>query len=222
MLLTSLVASTALASCGFHLRGQSEYSFRSIYVNAPGQPVFASELRRLLAGSGTASVVDAPKDAQVIVDVTLIADDKQVLSLSPGGRAQEYALAKAIQFRVRDPEGREWLKPDEIVIRRTYTYDDSQRLAREIQEQRLLREMQADALQQIVRRLQAARHGSGPRRAPGSIVLAKLPRRRGGLRQRNSSARAQDGPLDRIAGHPGRRAIRARPQPDRSRGQHRR
>ena len=157
MLLTSLVASTALASCGFHLRGQSEYSFRSIYVNAPGQPVFASELRRLLAGSGTASVVDAPKDAQVIVDVTLIADDKQVLSLSPGGRAQEYALAKAIQFRVRDPEGREWLKPDEIVIRRTYTYDDSQRLAREIQEQRLLREMQADALQQIVRRLQAAR-----------------------------------------------------------------
>ena len=157
MLLTSLVASTALASCGFHLRGQSEYSFRSIYVNAPGQPVFASELRRLLAGSGTASVVDAPKDAQVIVDVTLIADDKQVMSLSPGGRAQEYALAKAIQFRVRDPEGREWLKPDEIVIRRTYTYDDSQRLAREIQEQRLLREMQADALQQIVRRLQAAR-----------------------------------------------------------------
>ena len=157
MLLTSLVASTALASCGFHLRGQSEYSFRSIYVNAPGQPVFASELRRLLAGSGTASVVDAPKDAQVIVDVTLIADDKQVLSLSPGGRAQEYALAKAIQFRVRDPEGREWLKPDEIVIRRTYTYDDSQRLAREIQEQRLLREMQADALQQIVRRLRAAR-----------------------------------------------------------------
>jgi LPS-assembly lipoprotein len=152
-----VAACALLASCGFQLRGQSEYSFRSVYVNAPGQPAFANELRRLLAGSGTASVVEAPKDAQVIVDVTLIADDKQVLSLSPGGRAQEYALAKAIHFRVRDPEGREWLKPDEIVVRRTYTYDDSQRLAREIQEQRLLREMQADAVQQIVRRLQAAR-----------------------------------------------------------------
>jgi LPS-assembly lipoprotein len=155
--LASLVACVSLTSCGFHLRGQAEYAFRSVYVNAPGQPVFATELRRLLAGSGTASVAETPANAQVIVDVTLVADDKQVLSLSPGGRAQEYALAKAIQFRVRDPEGREWLKPDEIVVRRTYSYDDSQRLAREIQEQRLLREMQTDAVQQIVRRLQAAR-----------------------------------------------------------------
>jgi outer membrane lipopolysaccharide assembly protein LptE/RlpB len=43
------------------------------------------------------------------------------------------------------------------MILRSYTYDDSERLAREIQEQRLLREMQSDAVQQIVRRLQSVR-----------------------------------------------------------------
>ncbi len=128
-----------------------------MYVNAPTHPVLATELRRALAGSGTATVAETPAAAQVIVDVTLVADDKQVLSLSPGGRAQEYVLAKAVAFRVRDTDGREWLKPDEIVVRRTYTYDDTERLAREIQEQRLLRDMQTDAVQQIVRRLQAAR-----------------------------------------------------------------
>ena len=153
----AVASALVLASCGFKLRGQAEYAFRSVYVNAPGQPAFASDLRRAIAGSGTATVAEKSEGAQVIVDVTLVADDKQVLSLSPGGRAQEYALAKAVQFRVRDPDGREWLKPDEIVVRRTYSYDDSQRLAREIQEQRLLREMQSDAVQQIVRRLQAAR-----------------------------------------------------------------
>jgi LPS-assembly lipoprotein len=70
---------------------------------------------------------------------------------------QEYAIAKIVRFRVHDREGREWLRPDAITVRRTYTYDDTERLAREIQEQRLLRDMQSDAVQQIVRRLQAAR-----------------------------------------------------------------
>jgi LPS-assembly lipoprotein len=157
-LLAALAACAVLvSSCGFQLRGQATYAFRSIYVNAPAYPALAADLRRSLTGSGSATVAETPAAAQVIVDVTLIADDKQVLSLSPGGRAQEYTLAKVITFRVHDPEGREWLKPDEIVVRRTYTYDDTERLAREIQEQRLLRDMQTDAVQQIVRRLQAAR-----------------------------------------------------------------
>ena len=156
-LLAMLAASASMVACGFHLRGQATYAFGSVYVNAPAHPQLAAELRRSLTGTGSASVTETPAGAQVVVDVMQVFDDKQVLSISPGGRVQEYALAKAVQFRVRDPDGREWMKPDEIVIRRTYTYDDSERLAREIQEQRLLREMQSDAVQQIVRRLQSAR-----------------------------------------------------------------
>ncbi len=44
-----------------------------------------------------------------------------------------------------------------IVIRRAYTFNETQVLARDLQEQRLLREMQTDVVQQLVRRLQAAR-----------------------------------------------------------------
>ena len=62
-----------------------------------------------------------------------------------------------MQLRLRDNAGNNWLPPDEIVIRRTYLYDDTERLARQIEENRLVQEMQADAVQQIVRRLQAAR-----------------------------------------------------------------
>jgi LPS-assembly lipoprotein len=156
-LLASLIACALLTTCGFQLRGQATYAFRSVFVNAPTYPALAAELRRNLSGAGTATVAETSAAAQVIVDITSIADDKQVLSLSPGGRAQEYVLAKAVAFRVHDADGRDWLKPDEIVVRRTYTYDDTERLAREIQEQRLLRDMQTDAVQQIVRRLQAAR-----------------------------------------------------------------
>ena len=156
-IVAALLASVLLAACGFQLRGQASYSFKSFYVNAPAYAPFAAELRRALAGAGTATVVDSPAAAEVVVEVSEVADDKQVLSLSPGGRVQEYAIAKIVRFRVHDREGREWLRPDEITVRRSYTYDDTERLAREIQEQRLLRDMQSDAVAQIVRRLQAAR-----------------------------------------------------------------
>ena len=156
-LVVALGASALLAACGFKLRGQATYAFKTVYVNAPAYPTLQAELRRALTGSGSATLASTPKAAEVILDVTQVIDDKQLLSLSPAGRAQEYALEKHVLFQVRDQEGREWLKSNDIVVRRSYTYDDTERLAREIQEQRLVREMQVDAVQQIVRRLQTAR-----------------------------------------------------------------
>ncbi len=86
-----------------------------------------------------------------------VTDDKDVLSLSSGGSVREYQIVKRVQFRLHDKEGNDWMPAGEIVIRRAYTFNETQVLARDLQEQRLLREMQTDAVQQIMRRLQAAR-----------------------------------------------------------------
>jgi LPS-assembly lipoprotein len=156
-LLGALALASTLAACGFQLRGTANYTFESIYVGAPPALPFTIELKRALANGGNAMVLDAPQGAQVVLDISTIADGKAVLSLSPGGRAREFVLTKRVVFTLRDPEGNVWLPLDEITIRRTYTYDDTERLAREIQEQRLLVEMQTDAVSQLVRRLQAAK-----------------------------------------------------------------
>lgn len=152
-----LLAALGAGACGFRLRGDATYAFGSVFVEAPSQPAFATELTRTLESSGKVKVADRAAAAQAVVEVVRIADDKQVLSLSPGGNVQEYALTKTVVFRVRGNDGRAWVEPEEITIRRSYTYDDSERLAREIQEQRLLREMQTDAVSQIARRLQSLR-----------------------------------------------------------------
>jgi len=157
LLVLACLVLTALAGCGFQLRGSATYAFDSIYVGAPPGLPFTVELKRALAGAGPAQVRDAPQAAQVALDITTISDDKTVLSLSPGGRAREFLLTKRVQFSLRDAGGNVWLPLDEIAVRRTYLYDDTERLAREIQEQRLLVEMQTDAIAQIVRRLQAAK-----------------------------------------------------------------
>jgi LPS-assembly lipoprotein len=147
----------ALASCGFHLRGQANYAFSSVYVNVTGAPVFESELKRALEGAGSAKLAPSASAAQVIVDIPTVADEKDVLSLSPAGSVQEYALLMRVNFRVHDADGLDWLPAGEIVIRRSYTFNSSEVLARDIEEQRLLREMQNDAIAQLIRRLQAAK-----------------------------------------------------------------
>ena len=147
----------ALAACGFHLRGEANFAFQSIFVNGAGAPTIAAELRRALAATGNAKIVEDPKNAEVIVDFPFVSDDKEVLSISGTGAVREYLLIKRVQFRVHDADGSEWLPPGEIALRRTYTFSESEALARETQEQRLLKEMQTDADQQLVRRLQAAK-----------------------------------------------------------------
>jgi LPS-assembly lipoprotein len=96
----------------------------------------------------------------VIVDITSVVDDKQVLSLSGGGRVREICLASACCSAFR----RQWCRlaaGGRARHRRTYTFNESEVLAREAQELRLLAEMQTDAVQQILRRLQAAKRNLG-------------------------------------------------------------
>ena len=154
--LASVVAAIGIAGCGFHLRGDVDYAFSTLFVNSPATTPFTFELRRALASGGT-TLVETAAAAQTILDVAPVADDKQVLSLSGGGRVREFQLTKRVTFTLHDAEGRDWLPAAEILIRRTYTFNESEVLAREAQEARLNKEMQTDIVQQIVRRLQAAK-----------------------------------------------------------------
>jgi LPS-assembly lipoprotein len=158
--ITALVAAFALAGgiagCGFHLRGDVTYPFSTLFINSPANAPFTSELKRALAGSGT-MLVDSAAAAQVIFDVSNVTDDKQVLSLTGGGRVREYQLTKRVTFALHDAGGKDWLPAAEIVIRRSFTFSESEVLAREAEEAKLYKEMQTDAVQQVMRRLQFAR-----------------------------------------------------------------
>jgi LPS-assembly lipoprotein len=154
--LPALVLTAGLSACGFHLRGNVDYAFTTLYVNSPAAAPIAAELKRALESGGT-TLVDSAAAGQAILDLSGVADDKQVLSLSGGGRVREYQLTKRVTFALHDASGRDWLPAAEILIRRSYSFNESEVLAREAQEARLFREMQTDAVQQIVRRLQSAK-----------------------------------------------------------------
>jgi LPS-assembly lipoprotein len=153
----ALVVGVALAGCGFHLRGEAHYPFDTLYVNSPAAQPLTTDLKRSIQGGATTQLVASADQAQVILDITAVENNKQILSLSSGGKVREFLLTKRVLFRVRDKEGNDWLPTAEVVVRRTYTYDDTEALAKAYEEQRLWHDMQDDAVQLIVRRLQSAK-----------------------------------------------------------------
>jgi LPS-assembly lipoprotein len=155
--IATLALSMGLCACGFHLRGEAHYAFATLFLNSPPALPITTELKRSLEGIGSARLVAAAAGAEAVLEVNSVEDTKQILSLSGGGKVAEYLLTKRVTIRVHDNDGQDWLPTAEVLVRRSYTYSDTEALAKEAQEQRLWREMQTDSVQQIVRRLQAAK-----------------------------------------------------------------
>ena len=155
--LVLLAASLLLAGCGFQLRGTATLPFNTMYVQAASTSVFAVLLKRVVVSGSGARITERPDEAEVILQILNEAQEKQILSLSGGGRVSEYQLRYRVSFRLTDSKNREHIPASEILLRRDYSYNDSQVLATESEEALLYRDMRNDAVSQLVRRLQAAK-----------------------------------------------------------------
>lgn len=152
-----LTAAVLLSACGFQLRGTATLPFSTLYVQAAPTSQFATQLRRAVrTGSGT-RIAERPEQAEVILQIMNELQEKQILSLTGGGRVSEFQLRYRVSFRLTDSKNREHIPASEIVLRRDYSYSDNQALATESEEALLYRDMRNDAVSQLVRRLQAAK-----------------------------------------------------------------
>lgn len=144
-----------LAGCGFQLRQPPTFAFRRIFVNAgPASPV-GRDLKRALAASGNAIVVEDPAAADVILDVLAEQREKVVVGLSAVGQVREFELRMRFRFRLRTRAGRDLIADAEITQTRDISFTESAALAKESEEQLLYRAMQAEVVQQALRRLAA-------------------------------------------------------------------
>ena len=145
-----------LAGCGFHLRGQAELPFETLFI--PGTNPLAVELKRNVTAASKTKLADSPKTAQAVLGFTAEVRDKVILTFTSAGKVNEYRLRYRVGFRVTDPNGAQvFLPTSEILLTRDMTYNDAQVIAKEAEEQLLFRDMQTDMVQQIMRRLGAAR-----------------------------------------------------------------
>ena len=85
-------------------------------------------------------------------------EEKGLLMVYTGaGKVREYQLVQSLRFQLLDRAGKALIPPTGLSARREYTFDDSQVLGKEQEEALLYRDMQNDLVQQLMRRLGAAR-----------------------------------------------------------------
>ena len=150
------LAIVVLSGCGFQLRGAAQLPFSTLYVQVANTSPLAHEIRRNLRATN-ARLVDSPAEAQATLIIMSELREKQILSLGGQGRVREYQLRYRIGYQVTDGKATTLIAPSEILLKRDISFNDSDVLAKEAEEALLYRDMQSDAVNQLVRRLQAAK-----------------------------------------------------------------
>ncbi len=141
-----------LTGCGFQRRRAPPLQFSSIHLQgfAPRSPL-AAELRRQLAP--VVQVLDDPALAQVLLLALRDERERSVVASTAAAQVRELQLRLKFDFRAQTPGGRELLPRAELLLQRDLSYRETAALAKEQEEAELFREMQADVVRQVLRRL---------------------------------------------------------------------
>jgi LPS-assembly lipoprotein len=171
-----------LAGCGFKLRGSAALPgytlpFATIAITLDPTSEFHAQLKRNIEASSPGTrVVNDVRDAEAILTVLGDRSQKEILSLSASGRAREFQLVRRFSFKVHSNVATttaappvkytdapaaagptEYIAASTITLRREITFSDDLVLSKESEEQLLWRDIQNDLVQQLMRRLAAAK-----------------------------------------------------------------
>ncbi|MDF3036416.1 MAG: hypothetical protein K0S28_1690 [Paucimonas sp.] len=152
----AIAGAMTLSACGFHLRGSdgsTTLPFRSVFLALPDNSQLGTEMRRYIRASGETTIVADAASAEAIIEPLAETREKVIRSRNAQGLIREYTLLYRFKFRVKDSKNAELVPPTEIELKRDISYNESQAIAKEKEEEMLYRDMQSDLVQQILRRL---------------------------------------------------------------------
>jgi LPS-assembly lipoprotein len=171
--LLALLAVSGLAGCGFKLRASQNFAFQTIAVTPEKTAGVAADLARYLGGMVRPVAPGAggvPPD--VILDILEEFREKVVVGMNASGQVREFELRLRVRFRLRTPKGEELIPPSVIAQRRSISFNESVVLAKEAEEALLNRDMQADVVQQLLRRLASVKPAAVAPAPPAPPALA--------------------------------------------------
>lgn len=145
---------TALAGCGFQLRGDYSLpaSINPVYVEAARADIKA-DLGRLLQSSEVQVTTDR-KRASGILRLRSHRADRRVLALDSNGKVAEYGLIEELRFDMIDAQGKILVPEQKIRAMQSYINSGEQVLGKQQEEGSLRRDIRRDLAAQMMRRLQ--------------------------------------------------------------------
>jgi LPS-assembly lipoprotein len=168
--LCSVLLAGTLVGCGFQLRSTPALPFDTIAVTPERGTGVAADIARYFGASLRPAAATGSAAPDAILDIVREQREKLVVGVNASGQVREYQLRLSVTFRLRTPQGREVIPATEIEQRREISFSESAVLAKEAEEVLLYRDMQSEAVQQLLRRLSAVKRQDAVRPDPGRPV----------------------------------------------------
>ena len=155
LLCITLIASSlaSLVGCGFHLRGTSDVSFSSIFIQGNTLTI-SKNLTKSLSTNGV-KVLNSAEGAELLLEMVGEEHEKRILSLAGTGTVNEFELYYRVHYRSKLAGAELWSQVQTVEARRDFTYSDANLLAKQGEEKRLNENMQQDVISNLTRRLSA-------------------------------------------------------------------
>jgi LPS-assembly lipoprotein len=151
MALTAAFAG-ALGGCGFELRVPPKLGFRRLALSGfDRHSPLAEDLRRQIGAQVT--LVDDANQAEVVLYALADQRQKSIVASTATAQVRELQLRVRFEFRVATPAGRELIPKVQLLLSRDMSYSETAALAKEQEEAELFRDMHADVISQVMRRL---------------------------------------------------------------------
>lgn len=143
----------SLIGCGFHLRGTSDVSFSSIFIQGNTLTI-SKNLAKSLSTNGV-KVLNSAEGAELLLEMVGEESEKRILSLAGTGTVNEFELYYRVHYRSKLAGAELWSQVQTVEARRDFTYSDANLLAKQGEEKRLNENMQQDVISNLTRRLSA-------------------------------------------------------------------
>jgi LPS-assembly lipoprotein len=155
LIIGAVTALCSLSGCGFKLRGPQLMSFTSFYSSFGPNSVVGADLNRLLKSQGQIRVETDPTKAQIRMMVQFDGRERDIVGYSATGRPREYQLRQRLRYQLLNSKADPLGTPIELVVRRDISTTDAEQNAKQQEEELLYKEMEADLVDQVLRRLGA-------------------------------------------------------------------
>lgn len=148
----TLLTLLMITSCGFHLRGMTEISFKTVSLEGK-ELSFTKNLKKTLTNNKVAIVLPT-ENPELRVELLSEESEKRILSLSGQGLVREFEIFYRVRYRVKTVDSETWSQENILETRRDFTYSDSNLIGKEEEERQLNESMRNEAITNLFNQIQ--------------------------------------------------------------------
>ena len=150
--LIAILLLLVITSYGFHLRGMTEISFKTISLE--GKELSLTKNLKKILNTNKVAIVSSTENPELRVELLSEESEKRILSLSGQGLVREFEIFYRVRYRIKTSDSEIWSQENIIETRKDFTYSDSNLIGKEEEERQLNEAMRIEAITSLFNQIQ--------------------------------------------------------------------